>query len=229
MLSYEESLRILKETKAIREGHFILSSGLHTSKYVQCAQLLSKPSKASKICDSLAEKIKSEFEKIDLILSPAMGGIIIGYDIGKTLKKETIFSERVNGIFQLMDVYEKEKDRIRQFERHIIENQGQLAQVRAKEAEYRAFMKAKKDSRIQAKIENVARRQRKEEFRRLQTLQKLEAEEQRQKELQETRRKLKLQRKAEEMESMKRKTNLKKRGEVIVSLEKVNIMIGLMN
>ena len=64
--------------------------------------------------------------------------------------------------------------------------------------------------RIQAKIENVARRQRKEEFRRLQTLQKLEAEEQRQKELQETRRKLKLQRKAEEVESMKRKTNLKK-------------------
>tara|TARA_A100001011_G_scaffold400102_1_gene512345 strand:+ start:1806 stop:2387 length:582 start_codon:yes stop_codon:yes gene_type:complete len=113
MLSYEESLRILKETKAIREGHFILSSGLHTSKYVQCAQLLSKPSKASKICDSLAEKIKSEFEKIDLILSPAMGGIIIGYDIGKTLKKETIFSERVNGIFQLRrDFHIKKNDKV---------------------------------------------------------------------------------------------------------------------
>ena len=124
----------------------------------------------------------------------------------------------------LMDVYEKEKDRIRQFERHIIENQGQLAQVRAKEAEYRAFMKAKKDSRIQAKIENVARRQRKEEFRRLQTLQKLEAEEQRQKELQETRRKLKLQRKAEEMESMKRKTNLKKSMDYIRATAKWNLI-----
>ena len=101
MLSYEESLKILKETKALIEGHFILSSGLHSPKYVQCAQLLSKPDKASRICNSLAEKIKSSFEEFDLILSPAMGGIIIGYDIGRILNKETIFSERVNGEFKL--------------------------------------------------------------------------------------------------------------------------------
>ncbi len=101
MLSYEESLKILKETNALIDGHFILSSGLHSSKYVQCAQLLSKPDKASKICNSLAEKIKESFEKFDLILSPAMGGIIIGYDIGRILHKETIFSERVNGEFKL--------------------------------------------------------------------------------------------------------------------------------
>jgi len=101
MLSYEESLKILKETKALIDGHFILSSGLHSPRYVQCAQLLSKPSKASKICNSLAEKIKSSFKEFDLILSPAMGGIIIGYDIGRILNKETIFSERVNGEFKL--------------------------------------------------------------------------------------------------------------------------------
>lgn len=101
MLSYEESLKILKETKALIDGHFILSSGLHSPKYVQCAQLLSKPDKASRICNSLAEKIKSSFEEFDLILSPAMGGIIIGYDIGRILNKETIFSERVNGEFKL--------------------------------------------------------------------------------------------------------------------------------
>ena len=101
MLSYEESLRILKETNALIEGHFILSSGLHSSKYVQCAQLLSKPKIASKICDSLAEKIKTSFEDFDLILSPAMGGIIIGYEIGRLLNKETIFAERVNGVFKL--------------------------------------------------------------------------------------------------------------------------------
>ena len=101
MLSYEESLAILKETKALIEGHFILSSGLHSPSYVQCAQLLSKPNKAYKISNSLAEKIKSSFEKFDLILSPAMGGIIIGYEIGKILSKETIFSERVNGKFKL--------------------------------------------------------------------------------------------------------------------------------
>ena len=101
MLSYEESLKILKETKALIDGHFILSSGLHSPKYVQCAQLLSKPKEASKICISLAEKIKSSFDDFDLILSPAMGGIIIGYDIGRILNKETIFSERVDGKFKL--------------------------------------------------------------------------------------------------------------------------------
>ena len=83
------------------EGHFILSSGLHSSKYVQCAQLLSKPEKSKEICKSLAEKISKEFKNIDLILSPAMGGIIIGYEVGRILGIETIFAERVNGIFVL--------------------------------------------------------------------------------------------------------------------------------
>ena len=101
MLSYEESLKILKETNALIEGHFILSSGLHSSKYVQCAQLMSKPSKALKICSSLAKKITNEFNEIDLILSPAMGGIIVGYEVGRLINKETIFSERVDGVFQL--------------------------------------------------------------------------------------------------------------------------------
>ena len=101
MLSSEESLKILKETKALIDGHFILSSGFHSPRYVQCAQLLSKPNKASQICNSLAEKIKSSFEDFDLILSPAMGGIIIGYEIGRILNKETIFSERVDGEFKL--------------------------------------------------------------------------------------------------------------------------------
>ena len=101
MLSYEESLKILKETNALLDGHFILSSGLHSSQYIQCAQLLSKPYKSANFCKSLAEKISVEFKEIDLILSPAMGGIIVGYEIGKLLNKETIFSERVRGEFKL--------------------------------------------------------------------------------------------------------------------------------
>ena len=101
MLSLEESLKILKETNALLEGHFILSSGLHSPQYVQCAQLMSKPSEALKICSSLSEKIKKEFKEFDLILSPAMGGIIVGYEIGRILNKETIFSERANGEFKL--------------------------------------------------------------------------------------------------------------------------------
>ena len=101
MLSYKESLIILKEANALIEGHFILSSGLHSSQYVQCAQLMSKPDKAIKICVSLAEKIKKEFKEIDIILSPAMGGIVVGYEIGKLLNKDSIFAERVNGEFKL--------------------------------------------------------------------------------------------------------------------------------
>ena len=110
MLSLKESLKILKETRALIEGHFILSSGLHSPKYVQCAQLMSKPYNAIKICESLAEKIKKEFTDFDLILSPAMGGILIGYEIGKLLKKETIFSERVNGEFQLRRDFKIKKE-----------------------------------------------------------------------------------------------------------------------
>ena len=101
MLSLEESLKILKETNALLEGHFILSSGLHSPQYVQCAKLMSKPEKAHKICASLSEKIINEFKDFDLVLSPAIGGIVIGYEIGRLLKKETIFSERVDGKFVL--------------------------------------------------------------------------------------------------------------------------------
>ena len=101
MLSLKESLKILKETNALIEGHFILSSGLHSSKYVQCAQLMSKPYQAQKICESLANKVKNEFKEFDLILSPAMGGIIVGYELGRILNKQTIFSERVNDKFKL--------------------------------------------------------------------------------------------------------------------------------
>ena len=101
MLSLKKSLKILKETKALINGHFVLSSGLHSNKYVQCAKLFSNPKKAFKICLSLSKKIKKEFSNIDLILSPAIGGIIIGYEIGRLLNVETIFSERVNGRFKL--------------------------------------------------------------------------------------------------------------------------------
>jgi len=101
MLSLKKSLAVLRKTNALVEGHFILSSGLHSPSYVQCAKLLSQPYLASKICLSLSKKIKKNYKKIDLILSPAMGGIIIGYEIGKLLKKETIFCERVEGKFKL--------------------------------------------------------------------------------------------------------------------------------
>ena len=96
MLSYEESLKILKDTKALLEGHFILSSGLHSSQYIQCAKLLSVPKSAKLICESLAEKIKNKYKDIDMILSPAIGGIVVGYEVGSQLDIRTIFAEREN-------------------------------------------------------------------------------------------------------------------------------------
>ena len=95
MLSPKKSLDILKKTNALIDGHFVLSSGLHSSKYIQCAKLLSHPNLADKICKSLAYKIKKTFKKIDLILGPAMGGIMIGYEIGKSVNRETVCCERV--------------------------------------------------------------------------------------------------------------------------------------
>ena len=97
MLSYDESLKILRETEALLEGHFILSSGLHSNQYIQCAKLLSHPKKAEAICSSLCEKIKSKFNKVDIVLSPALGGVVVGYEVGRQLKIETIFAERVDG------------------------------------------------------------------------------------------------------------------------------------
>ena len=101
MLSLKDSLAVLKKTKALLDGHFILSSGLHSSQYVQCAKLLSFPNISEKFTLSLSQKIRKDIKKIDLILSPAMGGIVVGYEIGRLLKKETVFCERVEGKFKL--------------------------------------------------------------------------------------------------------------------------------
>ena len=113
MLSLKNSLKVLKKTNALLEGHFILSSGLHSAHYVQCAKLLSYPKLSEKFIKSLASKIKKKVKKIDIILSPAMGGIVIGYEIGRVLKKETIFCERVEGNFKLRrGFYIKKKSRV---------------------------------------------------------------------------------------------------------------------
>ena len=110
MLSYKESLKILKETNALLEGHFILSSGLHSKQYIQCAKLLSHPKKAELICSSLVTKIKEKFNQIDIVLSPAMGGVVVGYEIGRQLNVETIFAERISGSLILRRGFEIRKN-----------------------------------------------------------------------------------------------------------------------
>ena len=98
-----EILKIYKKEKALLEGHFILSSGKRSSVYLQSAIVLSIPEHLKKISLALVENIKKiiEIDKINLVVSPAMGGVVIGSKIGEVLNKKAIFLERVNGSFNL--------------------------------------------------------------------------------------------------------------------------------
>lgn len=98
---------ILKETDALLEGHFLLSSGRHSSRYVQCAKLLQYPDKAEKVLSVVVEKIKDI--DFDVIAGPAMGGIIVAYEIGRQTGKRAIFTERENGIMTLRRGFEINK------------------------------------------------------------------------------------------------------------------------
>tara|TARA_B100001142_G_scaffold315902_1_gene355038 strand:- start:314 stop:898 length:585 start_codon:yes stop_codon:yes gene_type:complete len=101
-MNKEDVIREFEEAGALLEGHFILSSGLHSSKYLQCALALSEPSRAQRLSASLGKKILENIKtKIDIVVSPAMGGLIIGHEIARYLDVPSIFLERVNGKFEL--------------------------------------------------------------------------------------------------------------------------------
>lgn len=83
---------------ALLEGHFILSSGLHSSRYLQCARVLMDPKRAERLCAALAEIVRQRIvSAIDLVASPAMGGVVVGYEMGRQLGVPAIFFERVEG------------------------------------------------------------------------------------------------------------------------------------
>ena len=91
-----------KKCGALLDGHFILSSGLHSTKYLQCALALSKPDLAKKLSNDLGNKIKEHFDdSIDFVVAPAMGGLIIGHEIAMFLNLPFLFLERVDGEFKL--------------------------------------------------------------------------------------------------------------------------------
>ena len=101
-MNKDDVIREFKEAGALLEGHFILSSGLHSSRYLQCALALSEPSRAQRLSESLGKKILENIStKIDIVVSPAMGGLIIGHEIARFLDVPSIFLERVNGKFEL--------------------------------------------------------------------------------------------------------------------------------
>lgn len=98
---------ILKECDALLEGHFLLSSGKHSNKYVQCAKLLQYPDKAEKVLKVVVDKIKDL--DFDIVVGPAMGGIIVAYEIGRQTGKPAIFSERVDGKVDLRRGFQIQK------------------------------------------------------------------------------------------------------------------------
>ena len=98
MLTHDDVLDEFRAAGALLEGHFILSSGLHSNRYLQCARVLMDPHRAARLCASLAETVKAKVGKgVDLVASPAMGGVIVGYEMGRQLGVPAIFFERVDG------------------------------------------------------------------------------------------------------------------------------------
>jgi orotate phosphoribosyltransferase len=90
------------DAEAILKGHFILSSGLHSDTYLQCARVLMDPLRADRLCRELADKVKQNIgHPIDMVVAPAMGGVVVGYEMGRQLKLPSIFCERVDGEFEL--------------------------------------------------------------------------------------------------------------------------------
>ncbi|WP_264374923.1 MULTISPECIES: orotate phosphoribosyltransferase [unclassified Wolbachia] len=128
-------IKEFEEAGAILQGHFVLSSGLHSNTYIQCAKIFENPSRAMNVCELLANKIRKELiEPIDLILSPAIGGIIVGYEIGRQLGIRTIFCERVNGKFELRRGFEiKQGEKILLIEDVITTGKSSLEAVKCAE------------------------------------------------------------------------------------------------
>ena len=101
-MSEDEIVAEFRAAEALFEGHFILSSGLHSPLYLQCARVLMDPSRASRLASALARTLPLEVKsKIEMIVSPAMGGVIIGHEVGRSMGLEAIFLERPTGTFEL--------------------------------------------------------------------------------------------------------------------------------
>lgn len=101
-MTEEEILAEFRASNALLEGHFILSSGRHSAQYLQCARVLMNADRAGRLATALAQKLPRALRQdIDLVVSPAMGGVIIGHEMGRALGLDAIFLERPTGIFEL--------------------------------------------------------------------------------------------------------------------------------
>jgi orotate phosphoribosyltransferase len=110
-MNQDDALAEFRAADALLEGHFILSSGLRSPMYLQCARVLMDPARADRICGALAEKIRAHFGEnaFDLCVSPAMGGVVVGYEMARQLNLPSIFAERVDGTFAFRRGFEVPK------------------------------------------------------------------------------------------------------------------------
>lgn len=127
MLNEEEVLSILKETGALLKGHFQLSSGLHSPDYIQCALALSFPDYASKLASSLAEPFRNE--KIELVIGPAMGGIVLSQEVGRALGIRAIFAEREGERLKLRRGFRIEKEERALVAEDVVTTGGSVAET----------------------------------------------------------------------------------------------------
>src|SRR3954470_23057953 len=102
MLTDDQILAEFRAADALLEGHFILSSGLRSPRYLQCARVLMDPARAERLARALAAKLHADLrDRIEAVVSPAMGGVIIGHEMGRALGKPAMFVERPQGTFEL--------------------------------------------------------------------------------------------------------------------------------
>ncbi|MDH3743130.1 MAG: orotate phosphoribosyltransferase [Hyphomicrobiales bacterium] len=97
-MSQQQVLDEFRACGALLEGHFILSSGLHSGTYLQCARVLMEADRAGRLCEELRRRVEETItDRIDMVVSPAMGGVVVGYEMGRQLSVPAIFFERVDG------------------------------------------------------------------------------------------------------------------------------------
>ena len=110
-MTKEEILTIFKDTGALLDGHFLLTSGLHSPQYFQCALVLQDPNQAQKLCWEIAVQYMSE--KIDVVIGPALGGIVVAQEVARLISSRAIFAERADGKMTLRRGFEiKPGDRV---------------------------------------------------------------------------------------------------------------------
>jgi orotate phosphoribosyltransferase len=103
-MTRDEILTLFKESRALLEGHFQLTSGLHSASYFQCAKVLQYPANASLLCGLIADAFRTQ--RVDAVIAPALGGIVVGQEVGRQLNIRTMFAERKEGTMQLRRGFE---------------------------------------------------------------------------------------------------------------------------